>query len=842
MSPLAAFPIMMGSCAFLMPVGGMRFIKRDRYCVSAALGLALGGIPAVLIAALVVKSLPIAWLRWLVSVVAVYAAILMLVSARVGRVRRILEPRPERVLTMPTAESQRPLFSIVLTALLAAGSIRVAHCETAESAEWPSGGGDWRQSYFSPLASISDKNVATLGFAWSYDLHTTHGMEATPVVLGGVMYASAPWGIVHAIDAKSGRGLWSFDPRVDGAIMSKVCCGVVNRGLAVARGRVYVASIDGRLFALDAKTGEVKWQVDTIVDHERGYTVTGSTYVAGSVVVIGNSGAELDARGYVSAYDLVSGKLRWRFFTVPANSKGPFENPELKAAAHTWDVNSRFDVGGGGTVWDGMAYDPSLDLLYVGVGNSALYPRKLRSPAGGDNLYVSSILALRPGTGRLVWHYQATPGDQWDFTAVQKMVLADLVIEGRKRKVLLQAPKNGFFYVLDRKSGRLISAEPYVPVTWASRVDQATARPVETEQGEYGTHPRLIFPSPVGGHNWQPMAFNPQTGLVYIPAIEAGAVFWMPTSPFVYKKGGINMGSEWVFPTLHAGDWGLDSHAARGLPSLDELARGQPDTTMRSYLRAWDPVTQRLAWQVDTSGQWVGEMNALWNGGGVMTTAGGLVFQGRSTGYLHVYRASDGRELAAINVGTGIVAAPMTYEIDGVQYVAVMAGFGGALGGVFPEGTAAYRYGNAGRIVSFKLGGGAVSLPAVVERNAEFPRPPIEAFGTAAEIELGKDLFKRHCSHCHSNEAAAGTIPDLRRMSAQTHAQFDDIVLRGTRASKGMGSFAHVLNAAEVKAIHSAIVDAAWRRYEEAHPLPHSAPHAPVGGATGLGDMREGAQ
>lgn len=697
----------------------------------------------------------------------------------------------------------------------------------AEPGEWLTSGRDWRQSYYSPLTRINASNVATLGYAWSFDLNTTHGVEATPVVIDGVMYASAPWGFVYAVDAHTGRGLWSFDPRVDAKITSKVCCGLVNRGLAVAHNRVFVASIDGRLFALEAKTGKVAWQADTIIDHNRGYTVTGGVYVANHVVVVGNSGADLDARGYVSAYDLRDGKLRWRFFTVPASANGPFENPELTAAARTWDPHSRWDVGLGGTVWGGMTYDPEFGLLYFGTGNGVVYSRTQRSPAGGDNLFLSSILAIHANTGLLAWHYQEVPGEQWDFDADENIVLADLDIGGRRRKVLIQAAKDGFFYVLDRASGTLLSAEPYVAVTWASRIDKASGRPVETGQGDYLKQPKLVFPSLVGGHNWQPMAFNVKTGLVYVPAVEAGAVFWRPERPFVYQRGATNIGSLYAWPAVNAGESGLESQSAKSLPPLGELARGQPDTTIRGFLRAWDPVTRRIVWQVETSGQWAGQMNAMWNGGGVMTTAGGLVFQGRSTGYLHAYRADNGQQLAAIYVGTSIMAAPITYKLDGSQYIAVMAGFGGALGGAYPKGTAAYRYGNAGRIVALKLGGGPVPLPPEISHAAAFPRPALERFATAEMIERGNGLFRRHCNRCHLNETAAGTVPDLRRMSAQTHAEFESIVLRGVRASKGMGSFAQVLSENEVRAIHGAMVDAAWREYEREHPVPHSIPHTP---------------
>ena len=425
--------------------------------------------------------------------------------------------------------------------------------------EWLTSGGDWRQSYYSPVALINTSNVGRLGYAWSYDLNTTHGLESTPVVVGGVMYASAPWGFVHAVDARTGKRLWSYDPHVDATIASKTCCGIVNRGLAVAQGHVFVASTDGRLIAINAKTGKVDWQTDTIVDHHRGYSVTGGVFLTSDSVVIGNSGAELDARGYVSSYDIRDGRLRWRFFTVPANAHGPFEHPELRTAARTWDANSRWEVGLGGTVWDGMAYDPVLNLLYFGTGNGVTYSQKLRSPSGGDNSSCAPLLALHADTGRMAWYYQEVPADQWDYDADAPIVLTDLVIQGRQREVLLQAAKDGFFYVLDRASGELLSAEPYVPVNWARHIDKATGRPVVTGQGNYWGRPRLVFPGTAGGHNWQPMAFNPQTKLVYIPAIELGAVFWMPPRPFTYQPGAANLGVLYKWPVLDAGEMSFRS-------------------------------------------------------------------------------------------------------------------------------------------------------------------------------------------------------------------------------------------------------------------------------------------
>ncbi len=681
-----------------------------------------------------------------------------------------------------------------------------------EPGQWLTGGRDLDQSYFSPLTGINDENVTRLGYAWQFDTDTTNGLEATPIVVDGVMYTSGPWGVVYAVDAATGEKLWTFDPEVDRQFARFACCGIVNRGVSVQNGKVYVASLDGVLFALDARLGEPAWHQKTLFDDSRGYSITGAPYTAGDVVVIGNSGGEYDARGYISAYDIDTGELRWRFFTVPASAEGPHEHPELEVAAKTWDPDSLWEVGLGGTVWDGMAYDPELDLLYVGVGNSTPYARKVRSPKGGDNLYLASILAIRPATGKLVWHYQTTPAENWDYTATQKMILAELEIDGRERKVLMQAPKNGFFYVLDRETGELISAEPYVPVNWASHVDMTTGRPVETDQAEYFDEPKLIFPSPAGGHNWQPMAFNPGTGLVYIPALEVGAVFQIPDREFKYVPRGMNTYSLFSFSV--DGPMGISVLAARGL-DWNALKEGQPDPTARSILRAWDPVTQSERWQVNVSGPFEGQFAAIWNGSGIMTTAGNLVFQGRTTGELYAYAADTGELLHVVDLGTSVIAAPMTYELDGKQYVALMAGLGGAGGRAHFPGTAAAARGNAGRIIALTLDGGDVPKPPL-RRPAPPPgRPSVERRGDTETIASGEALFEQHCTRCHGSSGVGG-VPDLRSMSARVHDRFDDILLRGALSGRGMASFGDLLEEADSEAIHAFLIDRSWRAFEEA--------------------------
>ncbi|HEX6893609.1 MAG TPA: PQQ-dependent dehydrogenase, methanol/ethanol family, partial [Chryseolinea sp.] len=440
--------------------------------------------------------------------------------------------------------------------------------------QWLSLGGNFRQQHYSPLAGITAENVSTLGLAWSYDARSRRGrvqrgLEATPIVVDGILYTSGAWGVVYALDAKTGEEIWRYDPDIDGNYARRACCDVVNRGVQVWKGKVYVGVLDGYLVCLDAATGKVVWKVDTITDRERFYTITGPPQIANNVVVIGNSGGEFGVRGYITAYDLETGKQAWRFFMVPGDPKKGFEHPELEEAAKTWDADSYWEAGLGGTSWGELTYDPELNLLYVGTGNSSPYPIWFRSPSGGDNLFLASILAINPDTGRLVWHYQTTPGEIWDFTATANMVLAELDIEGRLRKVLMQAPKNGFFYVLDRETGELISAEKFVPVNWASHIDTVTGRPVLTGEGWYKEKPMLVYPAMAGGHSWQPMSYNPNTKLVYIPAMHLPMVY-SSQKEFKYSRDdntGVRMGSNDLFPAGEA-------------------------VKSEAFLLAWDPVLQ----------------------------------------------------------------------------------------------------------------------------------------------------------------------------------------------------------------------------------------------------------
>ena len=638
------------------------------------------------------------------------------------------------------------------------------------------------QDHYSPLKSIDESNVAQLGFAWQYRTNTTRGLEASPLVIDGIMYTSGNWGRVYAVDARTGTELWTYDPKVPGEWGRRACCDVVNRGVAAWKGRIYVGSLDGFLIALDAATGKELWRADTFIDRTRNYTITGAPQIAGGKVIIGNGGAELGVRGYITAYDAQTGKFAWRFFTVPGDPRKPFEHPELEMASKTWDPDSMWDVGGGGTVWDAMAYDPALNLLYVGTGNGSPHAVWSRSPKGGDNLFLASILAIDPDTGRLKWHYQTTPGDSWDYTATQQMILADLDIGGQQRHVLMQAPKNGFFYVLDRATGELLSAQKYGKVNWASHVDLATGRPVLTAQADFSRAPKLIYPGQVGAHNWHAMSYSAATGLAYIPLLEIPMVYAFRPKDRYYPGESAE----------HVDILGYDDPSVAA-----QLPAGVVPEPL-NYLQAWDPRTGQERWRVP------GE--SRYNGSGLLATAGNLVFQGNGEGFLTVRTADTGALLASIEVGTSMMAAPISYAVDGTQYLAIMAGWGGPPAWTYPEESAAYRYGNEGRIVAFKLGGGAVPLPPKVARNAAIPEPP-QVPSSPERIAHGRKLFERYrCSWCH-NAGGPGTVPDLFALAPEKHALFKQIVLGGVLESKGMASFADVLSEQDAEDIQAFLVD-----------------------------------
>lgn len=697
-------------------------------------------------------------------------------------------------------------------AATAAGNVdwRRVQAADAEPHNWFTGGRDGGEQHYSPLASVNESNVARLGLAWEFDSSNARGrvqrgQEANPIVVDGVLYNSGPWGAVYALSASTGKPLWRFEPELDGAWARKACCDVVNRGVAVWKGVVYVGQLDGYLVALNAATGKVLWKINTLIDRTRGYTLSGAPRIAGDVVVIGNGGAEFGVRGYITAYDLRSGKQRWRFFTVPGAPEKGYEHPELEVAARTWDKDSMWDAGGGGTVWDSMVYDPVQQLLFVGTGNGAPHPVWLRSPGQQDNLYLSSILAINPATGRLVWHFQVTPGDSWDYTATQSIILADLVIDGKKTPVLMQAPKNGFFFVIERASGKLISAEKYVTATWAERFDLATGKVIKSEQGNYGSKPKLIYPSPLGGHNWMPMAFSRQSGLVYIPVVDFSAVFERQKT---YQRQPDTM------------DFGSTYTPLMVLPpaAAAEFAAGQPPARYEEFLLAWNPLTQKEVWRAPNS--------AMWNGG-VLATGGNLVFQGTASGHLRVYRASDGVLLKDIFTGTGMMAAPMTYAVNGVQYVAVAAGYGGLVGSMFPPGAAANEYENRGRLLVFRLDGATTPVPPKNAPEVLQPLPAAVAAtaDSAAQLSHGAALFTLNCARCHGGgrDGTRSAFPNLFNLPQATHAAFNPIVLGGAYAYGGMPGFADVLKEPDAEAIHLYLIDTARKvREGQAVPVVHT--------------------
>jgi quinohemoprotein ethanol dehydrogenase len=536
------------------------------------------------------------------------------------------------------------------------GSLSAQNAPAATSSDWPSYGLDPAETRFSPLTQIDAGNVARLGRVWSAVIgEGAMSQEATPLVADGVMYVITNWSVTTALDAGDGRELWRYDPEVDRGITApganRVCCGVVNRGLAVHRGRVFVPVIDGRLVALDAKTGKPVWTAQATPEGDVAYTLTIAPRIVGDKVVIGNSGAEFPPyRGYFSAFDTATGREAWRFYTVPGDPSKPFENPALEAAAKTWS-GEWWKYGGGGSVWDGLAYDPEANLLYVGTGNGTPWPLALREGMkDDDNLYVCSILAINPDTGALAWHYQTTPGDEWDYDNTSQMTLADLRIGGRDRKVIMQAPKNGFFYVLDRLTGELLSAEPYTGVSWARGVDPKTGRPMVNAEARYGTQPVTVAPSGFGAHNWAPMAFSPLTGLVYLPASLGSTFVFARTEKFEFTPGVMNLGI-------------VMGRGRSGQPPAPAPPMTGPEG-LGPHLLAWDPVTQTERWRRPGGGA---------GNGGVMATAGNLVFQTINDGRFLVYTADTGELKYQAQVVPRGMAPPMTYAVNGRQYVAMIS-------------------------------------------------------------------------------------------------------------------------------------------------------------------------
>ena len=663
-----------------------------------------------------------------------------------------------------------------------------------EPQNWLSHGRDYHEQRYSPLNQINLETINKLQLEWSLDMGTTRGLEATPIVDNGIMFVSSTWSVVHAVDAKTGKELWVYDPDVPRSWARKVCCDVVNRGVAVWEGQVYFGTIDGRLISLDTKTGKKIWEINTLIDTDKDYTITGAPRVANGKVYIGNGGADMGGvRGYVSAYNTKNGNLEWRFFTVPGDPSLPFEHPELEMASKTW-TGQWWTMGGGGTVWNSIVFDPEFNQLYIGTGNGSPWNQQIRSPEGGDNLFLSSIVALNADTGKMNWYYQTTPEERWDYTATQDIMLADLHVDGEDRKVLMQAPKNGFFYVLDRKTGELLRANNYVKTNWATHVDLKTGRPVLNPDKNYYEKAVWILPGTYGGHGWQAMSYDPKQKIVFIPTMEIAAVHRV-------KKTFAESGLYKMLPeTVNTGtEFNL-------FDTVPDMSDGENIPPITGELVAFDPLTGKTKWSV--------RHKQFWNGG-PLTTAGGLVFQGNGSGFIEAYDTKDGKLVWSKNVYIGIMAPPVTYMIDGEQYISILAGDGGAsnfLGdnfGIWEGQLASIKYGNYGKLLTFKLNGKS-KIEELEEKDLSIPeQPSINA--SLEDIKAGEDIYANYCAICHGSGVHGKTVSDLRYMKAETHEYFNEIVLNGMLEENGMKGFSDILNEKNAFEVYSYIVDVATK-------------------------------
>jgi quinohemoprotein ethanol dehydrogenase len=695
------------------------------------------------------------------------------------------------------------MISLVAVTLVAACSNKATQSDRVTAAENPTGSaavnaerliadnepGSWltaarnyHEQRFSPLDQINDSNVKSLGLAWYADIDTERGQESTPVVVDGVMYLTTAWSMVKAYDIRSGKLLWEYDPAVSKTKAADACCDVVNRGVAVWNGKIYFGALDGRLIALDGKTGKQLWSVQT-TDTTLPYTITGVPRIIKGKVIIGNGGAEYRVRGYVSAYDADTGKQLWRWWTVPGDPSKPYEQPELVGAAKTWMGDAYWKIGGGGTVWDGMAYDPELDTLYIGTGNGNPWNQAIRSPGGGDNLYLASIVALNPNTGTYKWHYQTTPGETWDYTATQPLIIADLNYPAGKRRVVMQAPKNGFFYVLDAKTGKLLSAEKFAPLTWATHVDMNTGRPVEVPEARYDKtgKPVIVSPGALGMHNWHPMAFNPETGYVYIPVQVSNAGYAGPKE-FKLNLQGTNTGTDFMAAA--------DLFNKPGAP---------PRGNIESYILAWDPVKAKEVWRVK---------NEVYGSSGILATSGNLIFSGNHKGEFSAYNATTGEKLWTAQTQARVVAAASTFLVDGQQQVAILVGARGLPAGQIRTNAVSA---NNSRILVFKAGG-TESLPAEM-RTAAVSRikinPPLLTASNET-VFAGEQAFAANCAACHGANvvpAAGAVAPDLRYSGLlPIRNGWNPVVRGGELATRGMPAFGSMLNEETTDAILAYII------------------------------------
>lgn len=651
----------------------------------------------------------------------------------------------------------------------------------ADGANWMSYGRTYDEQRFSPLTDVSDANVAQLGLTWFADMDTARGQEATPIVVDGVMYVSTAWSMVKAYDAATGKALWAYDPKVPREKLADLCCDAVNRGVAVYKGKVYVGTLDGRLIALNADTGAVIWDKMTIPKGSR-MAISGAPRIVKGKVLIGSAGAEYVTRGYLAAYDAESGKEAWRFYTVPGDPSKPFEGKHLEAAAKTWS-GKWWENGGGGTVWDSITYDPQTDLVYFGTANAEPWNPGARNAVTGDNLYTASIVAVDPDSGAYVWHYQETPEDRWDFDSNQQIIATTLTLAGQQRRVLLHAPKNGFFYVLDAKTGQFISGKAFEKINWASGLDPKTGRPNVNPEARYelSDAPFISFPGMVGAHSWNPMSFSPKTGLVYIPANST-------------PQGYAGRGKDWDKNKPSA----LALDGEKLMMPADPAIRAAMGAIATGSLIAWDPVAQKARWSVPYPGP---------SNGGTLATAGNLVFQGTAGGSFNAYSADAGQKLWSFPAQTGIIAAPITYSVKGQQYVAILAGWGGlwdVAAGVLAPKSGSVR--NISRLLVFKIGGKASLPPAPPENKAVLDPPPFS--GTAQQLAEGTKVYANTCFGCHGDAAVAGGLnPDLRHSATLNQPKlWQQIVHDGLLKENGMIGFKKYFNQAQIESVRHYVI------------------------------------
>ena len=663
---------------------------------------------------------------------------------------------------------------------LATSGVTDAMIAAPPAGEWLTVAGDHNETRYSALDMISDKNVSGLGLAWSADLDTARGQEATPLMHDGVLYVSTAWSMVKAYDAKTGALKWSYDPKVPRAKLVDVCCDAVNRGVALYGNNVYVGTLDGRLVALDQKTGREVWSKMTIPEGSH-QAITGAPRIAKGMVLLGSAGSEYFSRGYLAAYDAQTGKEVWKFYTVPGDPAKPAEGKHLEAAAKTWS-GEFWKTGGGGNVWDGITYDPVTNLVYFGTANAEPWNPAHRGTKDGDSLYTASIVAVNADTGAYAWHFQETPEDRWDFDSTQQIIVADRDIDGVKQRVLMHAPKNGFFYTLDAKTGKFLSGKPFVDgINWASGLDPVTGAPNVNPEAKYEKtgKPFMGFPGAVGAHSWTPMSLSAKTGLVYIP-VNNTPQFYAADPDWKPGKTGFQLGID----------------VSGGNIPADKAIRAGTMAALTGSLVAFDPVAGKPRWTVPYSSP---------TNGGILTTAGNLLFLGTAQGEFRAYTADTGKQLWSFAAQSGILAAPMTYTVAGEQYVAVLVGWGGVWD-VSGGKLASKMTPNISRLMVFKLGAKGALAPMPASAQMVLDPPPVS--GTPEQLALGTKLYANSCSVCHGNAAVAGALnPDLRHSGALGNAKvWQSIVHDGALSANGMVAWKDQFNPDQIEAIRLYVI------------------------------------